>query len=524
MLFPTGEKRMRHFKPFAIPEDIRVEAASIDVTRLSVQSIGTALEEGRHSVAVFTAACLMRINQIEPYLNAFIWLNEDVLTDAAQADQEIRSGARRSALHGVPVVLKDNMNLANIRTTAGYAGFAADSRVIDQERGAFNGVDLIPSKDATLISKLKEAGAILLGKSNLPDFGLDGLRAQSSLNGDTLSAYNPRFAPGASSTGSATAVATGMGVVSIGTDTAGSILFPASAQSLVGIKPSLGLVPADGIFPGLFNHDVAGPIARSVADAAAVLDVIADRDSGARPYVQALVEGAFKGKRIGIFEEGIWADALHPAVRSRYDAMVAQIVKFGAEPVTTVFGDTDWKERWNSRRTFTQCNAYLDGVDAYLASLGGNNPTNRASFEEIAGFPIGLGNTAPLHGLLSNPAINAKMDSPAIKEVVDDARALAELYEKILADKRIDALFVPRSTQPLPDLDGNTPQYLGDQVVGTEVNELGLPVITVPAGYLDDGRPIAIDIVGSRRFSERDIISLAFDLETQTQLRVPPAL
>lgn len=515
---------MRHFKFFAIPDEVKANAAKIDVMQESVMSVGVAITGKAFSAVDLTAACLMRINETEPYLNAFIWLNESALSDAATIDAEIADGHRRGPLHGVPVAIKDNMNLAGTRTTAGYAGFASDNRVIDPVVGALNGFDLIPSHDATLVTKLKEAGAIIIGKSNLPDFGLDGLRAQSSHNGDTLNVYDPCFAPGASSTGSATAVAAGMGIVGIGTDTAGSILFPASAQSLVGLKPSLGLVPTDGVYPGLFNHDVAGPIGKTVADVAVVMDVIANRKADQVPYVKALEAGAFAGKRIGLFEPGIWSAGLHPLVEQHYARMVEIVKGLGAETVAVVFGDTDWQQRWVSRKAFSQCNAYLAGVDVYLASLGGNNPSSRSDFEYRAGFGIGLGNTAPLYNLLANPAINVKIDSSEISEVVEQAKALSEYYERIMTDKQIAALLMPRSSQPLPNLDGNTLQYLSDQIVGTEVNELGLPVITVPAGYLADGRPIAIDIVGSKRFSEAEILSLAFDFEAETGLRKTPVI
>jgi amidase len=153
------------------------------------------------------------------------------------------------------------MNQVGFRTTAGYAGFASDDRVVDPTIGTFNGIDLVPQADATLVARLKAAGAVIVGNSTLPDFGLDGLRGASSHNDDTLNPYGASFAPGASSTG----VSAGFAPVAIGTDTAGSILFPASAQSLVGIKPSFGLVPTDGIFSGLSSHhDVAGPIAKTV--------------------------------------------------------------------------------------------------------------------------------------------------------------------------------------------------------------------------------------------------------------------
>lgn len=418
------------------------------------------------------------------------------------------------------------MDIAGVRTTAGYAGFAAEDRVVDSRQGAFNGLDLMPVQDAALVSRLKAAGAIILGKSNLPDFGLDGLRADSSHAGDTLNPYDRRYAPGASSSGSAAAVATGMGIVSIGTDTAGSILFPASAQSLVGLKPSFGLVPTAGIFPGLSNHDVAGPIARSVKDAAITMDVIAGGSDGATPtrYTDSLRRGAFKGARIGLFEAGIWADALHPEVQAHYSEMVRVIEDLGAETVPVVFGDTDWKTRWLARKSFVDTNCYLAGVDAYLAALGADNPNSRLDFKNRTGFDIGLGTTAPLHGLLADPGINTAMDGAGMELVIAMAKSLLQSFETIVAEKRIDALFMPRSINPLPDLTGDTPKYLGDQAVGTEVNELGLPAITVPAGYLAGGRPIAIDIVGTHLGSDHKILSLAFDFEQHTLLRKRPPI
>jgi amidase len=513
---------MRHFKPFSISEDIRSAALQIEPQALSIESISAAFKAGEFTPIEATAACLLRINAAEPYLNAFIWLNQKVQQDADRAAAEIKRGGQRSPLHGVPIVLKDNMNLVGSRTTAGYAGFASDSRVLDPAKGAFNGIDLYPTRDASLVKSLKDAGAILIGKSNLPDFGLDGLRAQSSYNGDTFNAYHPNFAPGASSSGSASAVASGMGVVGLGTDTAGSILFPASAQSLVGLKPTYELVATEGIYPGLFNHDVAGPIARTVKDVAAVLDVIAGQGSKAADISKSLVAGALQGKRIGVFEAGIWAAELHPSIRAHYASILEKVRSMGASLVQTVFGDTDWRERWISRTAFPQCNAYLDGVDEFFATLGNGCPASREEFEERAGFPIGLGTTAPLFALLANPAINVRRDSKEMSVVLQDARSLTERYEQIMADKQIDALLMPRSTQPLPNLNGNTPKYLGDQVVGTEVNELGLPVVTVPAGYSEDGRPVAIDIVGSKRFAEAEVLALAYDFEQATRFRTPP--
>jgi amidase len=530
---------MRHLR---LPELAQVPTSRPlpDVANLTVEEIRAGYDKGAFLPSDIIRACLARIAKLEPFLNAFIAINDKMLIDAERADAELSAGHRRGSLHGIPVIIKDNMNQTGFRTTAGYAGFASDDRIVDPATGVFNGIDLFPMEDATLVARLKEAGAIIIGKSNLPDFGLDGLRADSSYNGDTLNPYGDRFAPGASSTGSATGVSVGFGTVSLGTDTAGSILFPASAQSLVGLKPSFGLVPIDGVFPGLSSHhDVAGPIAKTVYDAAALLDIIAGptakdprtlaaAEAGAfraqGSYVTALRKGAFKGKRIGLYEPGQWATDLHPAVEDHYRRMVAVIQSLGAEPIATVFGDTDWKKRWEARTAFTQCNSYLAGVDAFLAGLGDTNPDSRAAFKARAGFDIGLGTTAPLHGLLADQRINVASSDPRLKSVMETAAELRQVYEDILAKKSIEALFVPRSVTPLPNIDGDTSQYLADQVVGTEINEMGLPVITLPAGFLPDGRPIAIDIVGRARFTEAELLALAFDFEQATLLRRPPPL
>ncbi|HEX3994120.1 MAG TPA: amidase, partial [Acetobacteraceae bacterium] len=454
---------------------------------MTVDDIGAGYDCGDFSPTDVVSACIERIASLEPFLNAFIAINSRMLEDAALMDAEIAAGGRRGPLHGVPVIIKDNMNQTGFRTTAGYAGFASDDRVVDPTIGTFNGIDLVPQADATLVARLKAAGAVIVGKSNLPDFGLDGLRADSSHNGDTLNPYGASFAPGASSTGSATGVSAGFAPVAIGTDTAGSILFPASAQSLVGIKPSFGLVPTDGIFPGLSSHhDVAGPIAKTVRDAATVLEIIAAAPPNAdgRGYVQALRKGALQGKVLGLFEPGEWAVDLHPEIADHYQRMIRVVESLGARTVNVVFSDTDFKEAWDARVFFAGCNSYLAGVDEFLTGLGGANPASRKAFAERAGFEIGLATTAPLYALLANPAINVAPDAPELAAVIDQANRLYDEYQSILNAKSIDALFVPRSVAPLPDLSGNTLQYLGDQVSGTQVNEMGLPVITVPAGQL----------------------------------------
>jgi amidase len=513
---------MRHLRLPVTSAD--TSTSEINPSDLTAAAMRAAYDRGDYRPSDVVRACLDRIRILEPRLNSFIMINDRMLEDAERADGEVASGRPRGPLHGIPVIIKDSMNLAGYRTTAGYAGFAADDRVVDPVAGVFNGIDLIPVRDATVVLRLKEAGAIIMGKSNLPDFGLDGLRADSSYNGDTLNPFDATFAPGASSTGSATAVTAGFGAVGLGTDTAGSILFPASAQSLVGIKPTFGLVPGDGIFPGLSSHhDVVGPIAKTVEDAAAMLDVLAATSPG-QSYRASLRRGALRGKVVGLFEPGQWIGELHPLVANHYAEMVEIVKSLGARVTPIVFADTDWTAVWNARTFYTSSNSYLAGVDAFLAALGGTNPSSRAAFAARAGFEIGLGTTAPLYSLLANPARNVRYHDPRLKAVVDMAQALCRKFEGILLAKGIDALFLPRSANPLPNINSNSFDYLGDQVVGTEVNEMGLPVITMPGGLLPDGRPIAVDFVGRAKFTEAEILGFAYDFEQKGQLRCTPNL
>ena len=173
----------------------RPNRPTIATEDLSLADVIDGYADGRYLPTDAVGACLDRIARYEPFVNAFITINEGMLDDAAKADAAVANKERRGPLHGVPIVIKDNMNQKGVRTTAGYAGFAANDRVVDPAAGAFNGIDLKPAADATLVTRLKEAGAVIVGKSNLPDFGLDGLRANSSHNGDTLNPYAAGWAP-----------------------------------------------------------------------------------------------------------------------------------------------------------------------------------------------------------------------------------------------------------------------------------------------------------------------------------------
>ncbi len=223
------------------------DLAARDLTARDVQA---AYSAGEFTAVDLTRAFLNRIDRYESHYNAMISMNPDALAIAAALDEEYASAGPRGPLHGVPVVIKDNLDYGGLVTTAGFSGFS----------GVAGGIDMVPQDDATAVARLRQAGAIILGKTNLPDFAEDGTRTRSSVAGVTLNPYNTDKAPGGSSGGTATAVNANFAVLGLGTETGGSIQNPAAAQALVGVKPTFGLVPLDGVVPlNSTNVDVVGP-------------------------------------------------------------------------------------------------------------------------------------------------------------------------------------------------------------------------------------------------------------------------
>ena len=298
----------------AAPAPVPEEAPDIDVVELTAEQIQADYAEGRYTAVQLTNAFLARIDRHEDLYNAFISMNPDALATAAALDAEYASTGPRGPLHGVPVVVKDNIDQAGQVTTAGYDGFSA----------ATGGVDMIPDDDAAVVTRLREAGAVILGKTNLPDFAGHGTRTESSVAGVTLNAYDVNRVPGGSSGGTATAVNASFAVLGLGTETGGSIQNPSAAQALVGVKPTYGLVPLEGVVPLNGSYaDVVGPMAKTVRDAAVALDALAGPTpedlatyaaSGNMPedgYAAALDPSALAGRRFGLVGEG-WRDTWLP--------------------------------------------------------------------------------------------------------------------------------------------------------------------------------------------------------------------
>jgi Asp-tRNA(Asn)/Glu-tRNA(Gln) amidotransferase A subunit family amidase len=254
-------------------------AAEIDVVELTVEDVQSAFASHRYTARKLAETFLARIATYNPGYNAIITFNPNALREADEIDRRRAAGEALGPLAGVPVVIKDTMDFAGLPTTAGWAPLSSRA----------GGIDLIPEVDSTVVERLRTAGAIILGKTNVPVFSVSGDNANDSWAGPTYNAAAPTRAPGASSAGTGTAVAASFAVLGLGEETGGSIQNPAAAQALVGIKPTFGLVPNTGVVPlGGSTRDVIGPLARTVRDAAIALDTLAGSPSqGKTPRIQA---------------------------------------------------------------------------------------------------------------------------------------------------------------------------------------------------------------------------------------------
>ena len=491
--------------------------AEVDVVELTVQDIQAGYSAGDFTAVELVESYLDRIAEYESTYNAFISMNPDALSIAAEVDAALASGGGMGPLFGVPVVIKDNIDYGGLVTTAGFAGFSS----------ATGGVDMIPDDDAAVVTRLRDAGAIILGKTNLPDFAFSGTRTYSSVAGTTFNPYNLDKAPGGSSGGTATAVNASFATLGFGTETGGSIENPSSAQALVGVKPTFGLVPLEGVVPiDATYRDVVGPLARSVYDAAAALDVISGptpedyntyASAGHIPaggYTAGLTDTALEGKRFGLVGLG-WRRSflpLAPETEAFYQQAIADLEAQGATVVADPFAGSAFVDKYSERSGVPGLIA--NGIEKYLDGLGEGAAFNsREEWEAITGdtFPIG-----------GDP-----LEPTAIPE--GDAyqawRAeLREIFSEVLEAFDLDGLFFPQAGEPIPDqvVGSNGPNDFAE-LPSNIINDLGVPVVTLPYAYYDDNTPFTLAFIGDL-WSDADLLSYAFDLEQATQARVAPSL
>lgn len=495
---------------------VHAQNIEIDIAELTISDIHEAYEQGRYTSEQLTEAFLSRIDTYNPHYNAFTTFNPKALDEAREIDRRRKAGEKPGLMAGVPVVVKDTMDVAGLASTAGYAPLSKKA----------GGIDLIPERDSAVVQRLRAAGAIILAKTNVPVFSGNPANANDSWAGVTYNALNRSWSPGGSSAGSATAVAANFAVVGLAEETGGSIQNPAGAQSLVAIKPSFGLVPNSGVIPQAGStRDVIGPITRNVRDAAIALDVLAgytldDPKTTAAfgnipqgGYASGLKPGALKGKRIGLFGAG-WSDSfetLPVETKEQYRKAIEKIEALGGKVVEDPFAGSALMALAPSDGSYDArgSDAHAYDLDVYLKNLGESAVVHSlAQLQEKIGINLFEVN-GPLEYYVSQlPVLAQTYKTPT---VAPDLSAFADLREnylrvfnQVMDEKNLDALVFPQMFEPMGDV------YKGfmDATTSSVINIAGIPGVVVPSGAYPQGQPFSLIFVG-RMWSERELLAFA---------------
>ena len=460
---------------------------------------------------------LERIETVDrngPNLNAIIETNPDALMTARALDEEWQRSGPRSPLHGIPVVLKANIDTADsMRTTAGSLALKNHT----------------PASDAFLVSRLRDAGAVVLAKANLSEWA--NFRSErsssgwSSVGGQTSNPYDTARNPCGSSSGSAVAVAANLTMVAVGTETDGSVVCPSGINGIVGIKPTLGLISRSGIIPIAHSQDTAGPMARSVRDAAILLGAMTGVDNNdpasatykdePANFTANLAADGLAGKRIGVIRSYYGAGS-NPDLEKILEASIESLRSAGAEIVDSIeietegMGDAEYTVLLYEFKA--DLNKYLSQSAAPLGSLGEIiefNDANSASVMPIFGQDI-------LH---KSEAKGPLTDSEYLEALETSKRIAKTGIDSALAEHQLDALIAPT----------NGPSWLTDHINGDRWDGVGssslaaisgYPSITVPMGFVSD-LPIGLSFIGTANH-DRQLIELAYAFEQASTIRRPP--
>jgi amidase len=496
------------FAPSAVAYTFNLEEAT-------VSDINEAFDNGALTSEQLTQLYLNRIDAYDDTLNSIIALNPDALETAAALDLERQTTGARSPLHGVPILLKDNIDTFDLPTTAGSLALEGS----------------IPPNDAFITQRLRDAGAIILGKASLTEYAnflTDGMPAgYSSLNGYTFNPYNPIpepggdgrpiLSPGGSSAGSAAAVAANLATVSVGTETSGSILSPGNQNSLVGIKPTVGLVSRDGIIPIAASQDTAGPFGRTVADAATLLGSLTGVDPNDpatltsegqffSDYTPFLDRDALDGARIGVPKEFYW-EFLDDQERAIIEGAIAVMESQGAEIVYEEIPTAGELAEFDSSVLSYE---FKRDLNAYLSSLGSDASVK--TLADVIAFNEANADVALKYGQTRALEAQAKDLSPGSADTL-----------QYLSDRATDLRLAKEE-----GLDTYIESYDLDTVLfpgtrGASIGaKAGYPSIIVPAGYKSDLSPFGVTFLG-QAYDESELIGFAYDYEQASLVRRPPS-
>jgi amidase len=485
----------------------------------TIADLQAGMEGGKYTAHAVTEYYLARIDELDrrgPAVHAVIETNPDALRIAAALDAERRAKGARGPLHGVPVLVKDNIATADgMATTAGSLALVGAK---------------VPA-DAFMVERLRAAGAVVLGKANLSEWA--NFRSSSSSSGwsarggQCKNPYALDRSPCGSSSGTAAAIAANFAAVGVGSETDGSIVCPSAACALVGIKPTLGLVSRRGIVPIAHSQDTAGPMARTVRDAALLLGALAGQDAGdpataAMPgavpdYTRFLDANGLQGARIGVARTKLFG--YHAAT----DALVAQAIDVmrSAGAVIVDPADVAHLGEYDDAELTVLLYEFKTDLNRYLATLGPDAPVK--TLQDVIDFnERHKDREMPYFGqdLFVKAQAKGPLTDPAYREALEKCQKLAreEGLKAVLEPQRLDAIVAPTGNPAWPIDLVNGDHFLGGS--STPAAVAGFPHVTVPAGYMF-GLPVGLSFIGLP-WTEGTVIKLAYAYEHASKLRRPP--
>jgi Asp-tRNA(Asn)/Glu-tRNA(Gln) amidotransferase A subunit family amidase len=516
------------------------------VVETTIAETQAAIRSGKVTCRQIVEMYLARIRTYDQTtrLNSVVVLNPSALADADALDQEFARTHMLRPLQGVAVVVKDNYDTKGLQTADGLLALKG----------------FLPAEDAFMVKRLRDAGAIILFKSNMAEFAFSPVMTESSIDGVTRNPYDLNRVPAGSSGGTAAAVAANLAEVGLGTDTGDSIRGPSSHNDLVGIRPTIGLTSRDGIVPDNIKSDMGGPLARTVADAATVLSVVAGYDPAdpitresdgkvEKDYTRFLDKNGLKGARIGVLRRFVDTPTTDPEIKALTDRVVADMKAQGAEVVD--FDIPNYEAVSRSRGGGCSNELQID-IDEYMAAHGQNAPyktlkeiyesglylpssylrlmsifdpdaaaayrkANPTMFQDAGSGGGGGGGTG-----YGATARGASASTGLCLDVYHDPRRVAfrDSVVSAMDAAKIDAFIYPTWSNP-PRLVGDLRSPAGNNS-GLIAPPTGLPCITVPMGFTHGDLPAGISILG-RSFSEPTLFKLAYAYEQATRYRRPPA-
>ena len=484
------------------------------IPEATISGVHAAFIKGILSCEQLVTSYLNRIKQYDKpkKLNAIVLLNPNSIERAKQLDEEFRESQELRELHCVPVILKDNFDTADMPTAAG-------SMVLKNS---------IPPNDAFVVRKLREAGAIIIAKSNMAEWAFSPYFTISSTLGETRNAYDLDRVPAGSSGGTASAVAANFGLVGMGSDTGNSIRGPASHLALVGIRSTIGATSRDGVVPLLLNRDIAGPMTRTVEDAARVFSVIdgydpadpsTEKSKGKLPadYLSSLKKDGLKGVRVAVLRDIVDTPDADSEVIKLFEQALKDLQMLGAQLIDP-FEINDFDHLTKSTGF---CSRFRYDINNYLSTLGAAAPVKKLK-DIVDAKQFHESSKGGMQWAMSKNVAPEQHEIPCVDIEGDPRRkALRDGVLKAMDEKQVDVIVYPTWNNP-PRLIGDleSPHGNNSPIVAPHS---GQPAITVPMRFIDQGLPTGLQFLG-RPFSEADLFQYAYAYEQATKHRKPPPL